>query len=248
VILDLIILSLIVVFAVVGAYEGAARQLAHLVALGFGYLCAKPLGTSLGPRLGQALHVPIIFGVVLVMIVVFIGVMFSARLLLTSLLRRLLSGGNPEWRGLDRALGFALGGFKVALIAYFLVSALSFAEDNIALAGHRLGLSPKDSISFAFARQYNLFETFQYRPVRDLVEIAEALDNPAKAAKLRKDPAFRALKQDPRFDRTLADISMRKAIQTGDHGGLLRRDEVLKLLQTPNVPARLRAAAEAARD
>jgi membrane protein required for colicin V production len=239
---------LIVVFAVVGAFEGAARQLAQLVALGFGYLCARPLGKALGPTVAQSFQVPIIFGVMVVMVLVFIGVMISVRLLLTPFLRRLLSGGNPQSRTLDRALGFVLGGLKVGLIAYFLVSALSFAEDNIALAGHRLGLSPRDSISFALARQYNLFETFQYRPVRDLVEIAQALNDPTKAAKLRKDPSFRALKQDPRFERTLGDVAMRKAIQTGDHAALLRRDEVIKLLQTPNVAARLRAAAEAAHD
>ena len=50
------------VFAVVGAFEGAARQLAQLVALGLGYLCARPLGKALGPTVAQSFQVPIIFG------------------------------------------------------------------------------------------------------------------------------------------------------------------------------------------
>ncbi|HME92282.1 MAG TPA: CvpA family protein [Myxococcaceae bacterium] len=246
-ILDLFILSLVAVFAVVGGFTGASRQIAQVVALGVGYLCARPLGAAFGPRLASALHLPMILGVIAAMLVLFILVMACVRLLLTRLLRRILAGDDERSRGLDRALGFGLGGFKVLLIAYFILSALSFVEDNVSLAGRRLGLSPKDSISFSLARKYNLFEMVQYRPVKDLVGIAEALHDPARAERLRKDPAFRALNQDPRFQRSLADRAMQEAIETGDYRALLQRDDVVRLIQTPAIAARLRAAAEASR-
>lgn len=246
-ILDLIILSLIVVFAVVGGFTGAARQLAQMAALAIGYLCARALGIAAGPRLAAGLHIPIILGVIVATILVFIAVMFTVRLLLTRLLRNLLTGGDGDSRGLDRALGFLLGGLKVTLLAYFMVSALSFVEDNVSLAGRRVGLSPKDSVFFSLARQYNLFEMIQYKPVKDLVRIADALNDPVRAERLRKDPAFRALKQDPRFQRSLEDQAMREALETGDYRGLLKRDEIVRMIQAPSMPARLRAAVDASR-
>ncbi len=236
------------VFAVVGAFEGAVRQIAQLVALAVGYFCARPLGRALGPSLAQSLRLPMLFGILAATIVVFIVVMVAVRLLLMQLVRVVTQASSPVPRRIDRVLGFALGAIKVTLIAYVMVSALSFVEDNVSWSGRSLGLSPADSISFALARKYNLFELAQYRTVRDLVLIARSLNDPGKAAKLRRDPAFRALAQDPRFERTLEDDSMQRAIETGDTRGLLRRDEVLKLLQTPVIVARLKAASEAAQE
>lgn len=246
-IFDLLILSLVVVFAVVGSFTGASQQIAQMVALGVGYLCAGPLGAALGPRFAAALHLPIILGVLALTLILFILVMACVRLMLTRLLRRMLSKDGEGSRRLDGGLGFALGGLKVLVLAYVIVSALSFVEDNVSLAGNRLGLSPKDSVCFALARKYNLFEIVQYGPVKDLVGIARALGDPSRAERLRKDPAFRALNQDPRFRQSLSDEAMQRAIETGDYRALLRRDDVVRMIQAPNVAARLRAAADAAR-
>jgi membrane protein required for colicin V production len=232
---------------VLGAFEGAIRQIAHVAALGVGYVCARPLGRAFGPSLAQSLHLPLLFGVLAATILVFIVVMVAVRALLVRPVRTLILSLSPEPRRIDRLLGFALGALKVCLIAYLMISALSFVEDNVAWTGRRLGLSPADSISFAVARKYNLFE-FQYCPVRDLVRIARSLNDPTKAAKIRSDPSFRALSQDPRFARTLNDQAMQRAIETGDTRSLLLRDEVLKLLQAPAVAARLKAAGDAAQE
>jgi len=189
-----------------------------------------------------------LFGVLAATILVFIVVMVAVRALLARPVRTLILSLSPEPRRIDRALGFALGALKVGLIAYLMISALSFVEDNVAWGGRQLGLSPADSISFALARKYNLFELVQYRPVRDLVRIARSLNDPTKAAKIRSDPSFRALAQDPRFARTLNDQAMQRAIETGDTRSLLLRDEVLKLLQAPAVAARLKAAGDTAQE
>jgi membrane protein required for colicin V production len=179
-------------------------------------------------------------------ILVFVVVMMSVRLLLERLVAVVNRFIGPAPRRIDGGLGFALSALKVTLIAYLLLSALSFVEDNVAGSGRQLGLSPEDSITFSIVRKYNFFELVQYRPVKDLLLIAQSLGDPAKAAKLQRDPAFRALAQDPRFERTLEDDSMQRAIETGDTRPLLRRDEVLKLLQTPAIAARLKAASDAA--
>ena len=232
-------------FAAVGAYRGALAQLAQLFALAVGYFCSRPLGRALGVNLAQSAHLPILFGVLAATLLVFFAVTIATRVLLGRLIRRLRRNGTPK--PLDRALGFLLGTLKVIAVAYVVLSALSFLDDN-AWGGRQLGLSPGDSIAVSLARQYNLFELFQYRPVRDLVRIAQSLDDPDKAARLVKDPAFKALAQDPRFGRTLSDELTHRALQEGDTRALLRSDDVLRLLQAPASAARLRAASEAVRE
>jgi len=128
---------------VLGAFEGAIRQIAHLAALGVGYVCARPLGRSFGPGLAQSLHLPLLFGVLAATILVFIVVMVAVRALLVRPVRTLILSLSPEPRRIDRVLGFALGALKVCLIAYLMISALSFVEDNVAWTGRRLGLSPR---------------------------------------------------------------------------------------------------------
>ena len=230
-------------FAAVGAYQGAFQQLAQLASVAAGYFCSRPLGRALGPGLAQSAHVPLLFGVLAGTILVFIVVAVAVRALLTGVIRSHTRFGKPG--RLDRGLGALFGGLKIVVIAYVMTSALSFVEDNVEWGGRRLGLSPADSIAFALARRYNLFELFDYQPVRDLVRVSQSLHDPVKAARLREDPAFKALAQDPRFGRTLTDDVTRRALEAGDTRTLLRSDEVLRLLQTPAIAARLKAANDA---
>jgi len=184
-----------------------------------------------------------LFGVLAATILVFIAVTVAMRVLLTGVIRSFTRFRHPG--PVDRGLGFLLGGLKVILIAYLLTSALSFVEDNLGRGGRRLGLSPADSIAFTAVRQYNFFELFQYPPVRELVRIAQSLNDPVKAARLRQDRAFQALAEDPSFGRTLADDSTRRALEAGDMRALLRSDDVVRLLQTPAMAAHLKAASDA---
>lgn len=230
-------------FAAVGAFQGAVQQLVQLASIALGYICSRPLGWEFGPSLAQSTRVPMFYGVLAATILVFIGVTVALRVLLTVVVRSLTRFRHPG--PFDRGLGFLLGGLKVILIAYLLTSALSFVEDNLGRGGQRLGLSPADSIAFTLVRQYNFFELFQYPPVRELVRIAQSLDDPVKAARLRQDRAFQALTEDPSFGRTLADDSTHRALEAGDTRALLRSDDVVRLLQTPAIAAHLKAASDA---
>ena len=232
-------------FAVVGAVAGFARQVAQAAALVLGFFCARPLGTVLGPRLAAALQAPLLFGTVAATLLVFILVMVVCRHALTALLRRMLDGKNPEHRGKDRFLGALLAAVKVLAIAYVMLCGLTFVEDHVTVAGQRLGLSPRDSVSFALARRYNLFEYTQFRPARDLVDVVRASLDPERAARLKQDPAFQALRKDPRFQKALSDPAMKEALANGDLRTLLRSNAVLQLVQDPLAASRLRAAANA---
>jgi membrane protein required for colicin V production len=245
VIIDVIILCLVLFFAMVGMISGAAKQIAHLVGLVLAYFVSRRLGSVVGPRLADSLGTPQLIGVLVGTVLLFIVVLVVVRYALGALLQRLMSGRDPSNRGPDRALGFVIGGAKVAVISYVLLSALTFVEQHVVVAGKKMGLSPKDSRAMAFARDHNLFEMTQFAPVKDFVQVAKASTNPEQAAKLQSDPAYKALRQDPRFQRALKDDALRRALEQGDTQALLRSNLVLQLIQDPDFAARLGAAAKA---
>ncbi|MGZ3460723.1 MAG: CvpA family protein [Archangium sp.] len=244
--IDLIILGLVLFFAVVGAITGGARQIASLVALAVAWFVSRKLGTFVAPRLAAALGgVPLLVGVVAGSLLLFLCVLVAVRYVLTTLLQRLFRSKDPEKRGVDGTLGFVLGGAKVALIAYVVLSGLVFAEQYIIVAGKHLGVSPGDSVCFGLARRYNLFEMTHFSGVKDLVAVAKVATHPEHARRMADNPAFKSLKQDARFQRALADKPLREALERGDTQAVLRSNLVLQLLQDPEFVARLGAAARA---
>ena len=243
--LDLILLAIVLIAGVLGAIAGAARQIAQLVALVVAYLCARPLGAFTGPRFAHLAGLPELFGLLFCTLFAFIAVMVVVRWALTRFLKRMLTGKSKEDRGPDRALGFALGALKVILIAYVMLSGLTFVEDHVSVAGRRLGMSPKDSFSFAFARRHNLFELTVFSPVRDLIAIAQDLGKPGGPERLMQSPAYRSLLRDPRFQRILKDHAMQRALRSGDSEALLRNDIVMQLVRDREAAAKLAAAVSA---
>ena len=243
--IDLTIFCLVLFFALLGAFTGAAKQLAHMVGLMAAYFVSRRLGSVVAPRLAEALGTPLLIGVVLGTLLLFIFTLVVVRYALGALLQRLMTGRDPNNRGPDRAIGFVLGGAKVAIIAYVLLSALSFAEQHVVVAGKRLNTSPKDSRAFAFVKDHNLFEMTQFSPLKDFVRVVQASTDPSKSAQLQGDPAYKALRQDPRFQRALKDDSLRRALEQGDSRALLRSNLILQLIQDPDFAARLGAASRA---
>lgn len=244
-VIDVIILCVVVFFALLGAYTGAAKQIANLVGMATAYFVCKRLGPLVGPKLAAALGTADLIGVLLGTVLLFIAVLTLVRFILGTLLNRLMRGKDPSNRGPDRVIGLALGGAKVAIICYVFLSALTFVEKHVVVAGKQLGISPENSKAFAIARRYNLFEATQFAPIKDFVRVAQASTDPERAAKLQNDPAYKALRQDPRFQQALKDDKLRRALEQGDTQALLRSNLILQLIQDPDFAARLGAASRA---
>jgi len=179
-------------------------------------------------------------------VVVFVALLIAVRIIAGALLRRMMAGKDPRDRSLDRSLGLVFGVVKVVAIAYVVLSALAFVEQHVVVAGRRLGISASDSYAFKLAREHNLFEMTQFAPVRDLVALSKAMEDPARAEKLRHNPAYQAVMADPRFKRALAAPDVQRAFQSGDYRALLRSNAILQLVQDPTFAARLGSAARSA--
>ncbi len=244
--LDLVLLCLAALFAVLGAISGAARQLAQLAGLVVAYLSARPLGALLGPPAAELLGIPPLAGLLLSTVAVFFVALTVVRFALGWFLRRLLAGGDPEDRKVDRLLGAGLGALKIIAIAYVVLCALTFVEDNVVIGGKRLSLSPKGSHAVATAREFNLFELTQFSSVKDLARLAEATSDPARAERLHASPEFKALQKDPRFQRALNEPAVRQALESGDYRSILQSAAVMQLVQDPAFKTKLEAAAQAA--
>ncbi len=230
---DLALLGLVLAFALWGAFQGAARQVAQLIAGVGAWFAARPIGDFLGPMAASKMQVSLVVGTVLSTFVAFILVFLIVRGVLTVILRRILSGKEPGNRSADRFLGFVIGGAKVAALAWVIVCALSFVEENVTIQGRKFGFVPKDSLTFQLARKYNLFEMSQFSGVADVVRVAGLQADPKKNAQLKGSPDFQALIKDPRFAALLDTPAMKKALSGGDTRSLLQNNEVLKLLQDP---------------
>jgi len=235
---DLVLLGLVLLFALWGAFQGISKQLANLVAVPVAWLAAGPLGELGGPALAKQLSTSLVVGRVAAGFLVFVVVFIVVRLVVAALIRRLLSDGKSDDRGTDRALGALLGGLKVALVAYVVICALSFIESNVQVMGKRLSLSPKDSLSFTFARSYNLFELTHFSQVDTLVRAAKLAQDPA-ASKLKDSPDLQALLKDQRFKGLIDEPALKKALDTGDTRALLENDAVMRLLSDPTAMRRV---------
>ncbi|XXF75739.1 CvpA family protein [Myxococcaceae bacterium GXIMD 01537] len=244
--IDLVILGLVLFFGLIGAVSGAAKQIANIVGMGVAWFVSRRLGPLLGPKLAASLGGMQLLGLLAATSLLFLVVWVAVRYALGYLLQRLMAGKDPDNRGVDRLLGFVLGATKVGLMAYVVMSALTFFEQHVVVAGKRLGVSPKDSVCFGLARRYNLFELTQFSALKDLVRVAQVASDPKRAGQLQSDPAFQALRKDPRFQKALKDGDMRRALERGDSQALLRNNLVLQLIQDPQFAAQLGAASRAA--
>jgi len=245
--LDLFLLLLALVVGILGAQRGAASQLAGWGALVLGVLAARPGASVLGPVFMNVLHAAPGTAAVAAGFATFLVVLVVARLVLDSVLRALLTLGNPEHKGLDRAGGFVLGAGKVLAIAWVALSALAFVEERVSVSGKVLGVHPEDSLAFSAARRWNLFGLADFGVTQSLLKLEQALKKPGGVARLANDKAVAELLKNPRFKVVTEDPAVRRAVEQRDVLSLLKSDSVLKLLQDSEARGKLQAAVDSLR-
>lgn len=233
--LDLVVGVAVLVFVLLGAMSGFSRQVAQAVAGVAAFFGAGPAGRFLGQPVAQQLKSSLTVGVVLASVGAFIVIYFAVRLVLASILRRLLEG-KDQTQGTDRLLGALLGGLKAGGMAYLGLCAVTFLENNLVVAGKKFVIAPKDSVLVPLARKYNLLEYQQFSGTSDLAKALKVARDPKASSKLAQDPDLLALMKDPRFK---ALLSQKALLDNPDLKTLLGSNQVVELIQDPTMLHRL---------
>lgn len=233
--LDLIALGALAFFALWGAFSGFARQVAQAVAGVGAVIAAAPAGRFFAEPMARALQSSLTVGVVVATVVSFIAVYLLVRLVLTLILRRLLAGKDPQNQSSDRLLGFGLAAAKASVAIWIGLSAATFVENNLVLAGRKYTFTPKDSKLVALARRYNFIETVQFSGAKDLVLAAKRAGDAKAAQKLKDDPDYAALMKDSRFRQVLQTDAWKKALESGDVRGLMQNNQLVELIHDPKM-------------
>lgn len=244
---DLVALGAVALFAIWGAFTGFARQVGQAIAGVAAVFAALPVGRFFAEVFASGLKTSLTVGTVAATIVGFVLIYLVVRAIVTGVIKRLLSGKEPEEnRGADRALGFGLSGLKAALLVWIGVSAATFLEGNLVLGGKKLIFTPKDSKLMAFGREHNAIEVLQFSGGRELALAGKLAADPTAAAKLKNDPDYAALMKDSRFKNLVQSDGWKKALETGDVRALMQNEKLLELVRDPKTSRHIERLSERA--
>lgn len=213
--LDLVVLGLLLLFAVAGAFTGALRQVVQLLGVVAGWLAARHLPPLLvGPLLGSR---PPPWQRGALAAACFVGAVILVGLLGRAVARR-LHGPSGRPGPVDRALGALLGGAKAGLAAWVLLSALALARGPLVLGSLRLDVRSSDFGSLA--SRHNLLEAAVPAQARQLERLLKATRDPAARQRL--------LGGDPELERRLDDPRVKALLERAVEEGGGRAGEALK--------------------
>ena len=179
--LDLWSLVAVAVFALLGLWRGAARQIASLVALVCASIASRPLSEAIGPwwagqqpglSLSSAALLSFAISFVLVALLAYAMVLFSFRperketTEQNQTLSRLSGIGN-------RSLGLCLGALKGSLLVWLLLSLTALITQELHWLPFRLPWSLDDSRVYAFVKQHNALNQKQWEKLLALQQLAE---------------------------------------------------------------------------
>jgi membrane protein required for colicin V production len=244
---DLALGVAIAVFAIWGAFSGAARQLAQAAAAVVAWLVASPVGDLVGPLVAKQLKVGLFLGTMIATLIVFVLIFLTVRLVVTAVVKRVLEGKDNQRKGLDRALGFLMGGVKAGAIGFIALCALVFVEQNVSVFGQKLDLSPKSSIAMKLAKEHNLFELAHKGELDELAQVVKMSKDPAQAKRLENSSEFQSLKKNPRFAAIAGQQQLwERVLATGDTSGLLKDDGLMQLLRDSDATRQIERVAQLA--
>jgi membrane protein required for colicin V production len=227
--LDLVILAVLLLFTVAGAFSGALRQVFKLAGVVAGWLAAVHLAPRLAPLVFRARPLPWQRSVTAVGTFVAVVVLVAVA---GRLVRRAVQGPDGHPGPTDRALGALLGGAKAGLAAWVVLSALALAGGKVALGPW--SFDPRASDFGSFAARHNLLVAADPAAARKVERLLKLTQDPAARRELlEKDPGLRKLLEDPR----LGVLLERGTAAAGEEArSLLEDPEVAPLLERLDPP------------
>lgn len=240
--LDLWLLGVVGVFALIGGFSGALKQLSQWGGLALAYFLGTRLAAAMGPSAPALLPLPPIAAQVGLRVLVVLGVYVAASLALRFLFARLLPSGALTRA--DRAAGVAMGGLKAALVIWLMLSIVVAFDRPLAKAGWDLDRQAPGSRALALTRRHSLMDAVNWPALEGAKKLAAAQGDPDVAAELLKTPALKAALEDPKLKAALSDPALQEALRSMDPAALLDDPKIKALLEDPELAEKLGAVGE----
>lgn len=230
-IVDLGVVALLLLFTVLGVYQGLVPQLFRIGALLLIWFLVKPLGMVFSVPLlpfGLPGLTGFYLGVLIGGVVVFAGL---------SLLGRYLSDRFINTRTSRMELHSKLGGYLgfikgilVAVLALFILGAL---PEGYLQKKPGLDAQLKNSWSVSLAKLISPLP--ELTVFDDLSAYQKLLKDPEAVARLKAQPAFQKLRQHPAVQELLADAEISRKFEERDYRALLAEPKVVRVLKDKEV-------------
>ena len=225
------------VFALLGLWRGAARQLASAVALVCASFASRPLSEVVGPWLarqhsGLSLSTAMLLGFVisfaLIGLVAYVLVFFSIRPRRKESTEENQPHSRLDTFG-DKGLGLFLGALKGAFLVWLLLSATALMAREL---DFRLPWNLEDSRVYAFVKQHNVFNQKQWEKLRALEKIAELSPYAAQLLQVANhNPLPTPIAQElEKLQKLLEGSALSKALDKKQWKEFLKDKELDKLL------------------
>jgi len=234
--IDLGALLVILLFVVIGLFQGFIVQCFRLLGLGLVVLYAKFVAESVGHWIAFHLEIDPIASFYLSFIAGSL-IVYAVCSLIGRGVHRWATGSDDASREVNWMLGALLGLAKGALVAFLLLSILSMVPAASLGRWPRFQTQVRASRLLAQVRPVNPLPDVRF--LADIDDYMKILDNPEAQRILERQPAAVELLNLPRVREAVSDEQLRALVQERNWPEVLRNERVLALLFDPEVRAKL---------
>lgn len=237
---DVVIGSVILLGAALGAWRGLLRQvvgaLAVVAAVVVPFVLAGPVTRQLEGTLGAPYPVAFVACALGLAVLTYVGVRVVSFVPVRLLEAKMKQGLSRVLGLVNRIGGAVVGGAKLGAYCWVGLSVLAVVAARVQTKDEASRLDA--SAAYTLARKHNVFEPF----LRDELATLDRVLDGIVAGKKRAGPAVEALAKDPRVQAIAKDAALRKAVSDGELSALARSPDVLALVFDADAMARLQTA------
>jgi len=231
VLIDLGVVALLLIFTLLGVYQGLVPQLFRIGALLLIWFFLTPLGTVFSVVLlpfGLPWLTRLYLGALIGAIVVYGGLGLLGRYLSD----RFINTRTSRMEAHSKLGGYA-GFIKGTLVVVLVLFVLGALPEGYLEKKPKLEAQLKSSWSVSLANLVNPLP--ELTVFDDLSAYQKLLKDPAAVARLKEQPAFQKLRQHPAVQELLADAEISRKFEEGDYRSLLAEPKVVEVLKDREV-------------
>lgn len=233
---DLAGIAILIIFGLIGYFNGFWAQFLRLLAFILSLSLAPPISKLFLPSIAAKEEIPYLAAQVISFAIAF-SILYLIFSIVVVLFLRVLRKRKKNDLKLDSTFGAGFGVLKAAIGIFVLASGILSIEDTKNVAKTLEPLGWKTSTSRKIAARYALFGKMEIPLVGDIKTLKKLSHDPKLQKKIAHDPAIQALLKHPKIKVLLKDPELRKKAKAGDVMSILADKRVNQVLADPQIRA-----------